>query len=191
MRAYLNGREAASQADDEGSIPFARSNPLLENLDLFRLDLSDPDLIRLVRAAGHHARPLQTYLRGLPVLEGEQVSPAHNRQIEAAERYLEDPSRGLGLRPLPVPGLTGLEVVGSDPPQRNLLLLREGEVLGGIRSGLPLVREPWRGRGLGALLVLISDIEGGRFLRPVAYSVSGAGARRAAHALHVRIGAGA
>ncbi len=25
MRVYLNGREAASQADDEGSIPFTRS----------------------------------------------------------------------------------------------------------------------------------------------------------------------
>lgn len=27
MRVYLNGREAASQADDEGSIPFTRSSP--------------------------------------------------------------------------------------------------------------------------------------------------------------------
>lgn len=174
----------------EGSNPFTRSNDLNENSDLFRLDLSDPDLIRLVRAAGHHARPPQAYLRGLPVLEGEQVSPAHNRQIEAAERFLEDPTSRTGLRPILVSGLTGLKVIGSDPPQRNLLLLREGVVLGGIRNGLPLVAQMWRGRGLGALLVLISDIEGGRFLRPVAYSVSGAGARRAAHALQVRIGAG-
>jgi hypothetical protein len=169
----------------------ARSNHLVESPDLFRLDLSDPDLIRLVRAAGHHLRPLQAYLGGLPVLEEHQVSPAHNRQIEAAERFLQDPISRTGLRPIPVPGLTGLEVVGSDLPHRNLLLRREGVVLGGIRSGLPLVSEMWRGRGLGVLLVLISDIEGGRFLRPVAYSVSGAGARRAAHTLQVRIGAGA
>jgi hypothetical protein len=56
-----------------------------------------------------------------------------------------------------------------------------------IRNGLPLVAPEHRGRGLGALLVLISDINGGRFLRPASYSEAGFRARRSAHALQVRI----
>lgn len=56
-----------------------------------------------------------------------------------------------------------------------------------IRNGLPLVAPEHRGRGLGALMVLISDLNGGRFLRPVSYSEAGFRARRSAHALQVRV----
>jgi GNAT superfamily N-acetyltransferase len=154
------------------------------------LDMSDPDLIGRVRAAGHHLRPLEAYLGGLPVLEEAEIRPFQRAQVREAERFLadralwSDPDR---FRPLPVPGLRGARAVATDRPFRNLLLLIGDRPVACVRGGLPYVDPGWRGRGLGALLVLISDLERGRFLCPAAYSVSGAGARRAAHALQVRI----
>jgi len=154
------------------------------------LDLSDPELIARVRAAGHHERTPSAYLGTLPVLEEGAFGPVQWAQIREAERFLtdrsvwSDPDR---FRPLPVPGLIGARVVATERPSRNLVLLVAEEPVACVRSGLPLVAPDWRGRGLGALLVLVSDIEGGRFLCPAAYSVEGARARRSAHALQVRI----
>jgi GNAT superfamily N-acetyltransferase len=89
-----------------------------------------------------------------------------------------------------VPGLIGLRAVSAPGPFRNLVLLEGETPVACIRTGLPFVAPEHRGRGLGALLVLISDINGGRFLCPVSYSEAGYRARRAAHALQVRIMSG-
>lgn len=156
--------------------------------------MSDPDLIARVRDAGHHLRPLEAYLGGLPVLHEAEIGLPRRAQVREAERFLSDralwsdPDR---FRPLRVPGLIGLRAIAMDRPFRNLVLLIGEAPVACIRGGLPFVAPDHRGRGLGALLVLISDLERGRFLCPVAYSVSGAGARRAAHALQVRIAGGA
>lgn len=157
------------------------------------LDTSDPDLISRVRAAGHHLRPLEDYLGRLPVLNEAEIGASQRAQVREAERFLadrapwSDPDR---FRPLQMPGLIGARAIATDWPFRNLVLLIGEGPVACIRSGLPYVEPAWRGRGLGALLVLISDLERGRFLCPAAYSVSGAGARRAAHALQVRIAGG-
>ncbi len=154
------------------------------------LDLSDPDLIARVREVGYHRRSLPDYLGGLAVLGESEIGPAQRAQVSGAERFLadralwSDPDR---FRPLAVPGLRGACAIATDRPFRNLVLLIGEGPVACIRTGLPYVEPAWRGRGLGALLVLISDLERGRFLCPAAYSVSGAGARRAAHALQVRI----
>lgn len=154
------------------------------------LDIFEPDLVARVRDAGHHRRPLPDYMGGLPVLGETEVGPAQRAQVREAERFLADPTAWSDpdrFRPIRVPGLIGARAIATDRPSRNLVLLIGGVPAACIRSGLPFVDPVWRGRGLGALLVLISDLERGRFLRPAAYSVPGAAARRAAHALQVRI----
>lgn len=157
------------------------------------LDPCDPELKRRVIRAGHHARSLEDYLGALPVLREEEFGPVQTKQIREAEHFLADPSHWSDtdrFRPLIIPGLSGARVIATDRPSRNLVLLIGEGPVACIRCGLPLVDPCWRGRGLGALLVLISDIEGGRFLCPASYSVSGARARRAAHALQALIAAG-
>lgn len=158
------------------------------------LDPTCPALAAAVRVAGHNLRSLREYLGDLPVLGEGETGPVQRAQIREAERFLadrtawSDPDR---FRPLEVPGLRGARVLATDRPFRDLVLLVQEEPVACIRSGLPLVAPVWRGRGLGALLVLISDLERGRFLCPAAYSVPGAAARRSAHALQVRIADGA
>jgi hypothetical protein len=154
------------------------------------LDLQDPELVSRVRAAGHHLRPLAAYMGGLPTLKDGEVGVSQRAQIREAERFLadraawSDPDR---FAPLEIPGLRGVRVLAMARPYRNIILLDGVDPVACIRSGLPFVTPAWRGRGLGALLVLISDLERGRFLSPAAYSVSGARARCSAHALQVRI----
>lgn len=154
------------------------------------LDFQDASLIRAVREAGHYRLPLGVYLRSLPVIPEGHFDPVQSAQIRAAERFLAD--RGAWsdrylLEPLEVPGLIGLRAISAPRPFRNLVLLEGEAPVACIRNGLPLVSPDHRGRGLGALLVLISDINGGRFLCPVSYSEAGFRARRSAHALQVRI----
>jgi hypothetical protein len=146
-----------------------------------------PDLISLLKDAGHHRRTLQAYLGRWPVLREDRYGPKENRAIAEARAFLaKGPGQG-PCEPLPVPGLDGIEpliigVLGRD------LLLREGdEIIGGIFNHLPLVPEAQRGRGIGTLLVLISDLKGGRFLRPCSYSEAGFRARCGAHREQVRI----
>ena len=171
----------------------ARSSLPETGSSLYEIDLADPDLVRAVRGAGRHLLPIDAYLRGLPVLLEDELPEVYIRQIRAAERFLSDPglwSDPDRFRPLPVPGLRGLRVISTDLPARNLVLLEGGEGVACIRNGLPLVAPEHRGRGLGTLMVLISDINRGRFLCPVSYSESGYSARRSAHALQVRIMSG-
>lgn len=171
----------------------ARSSPPDAGSGEFRIDLTDQDLIIRVSEAGRHLLPLDAYLRGLPVLAEEELPEIYIRQIRAAERFLadrdlwSDPDR---FRPLTVPGLRGLRAIATERPCRDLVLLEEGEAVACIRGGLPLVAPEHRGRGLGTLLVLISDINGGRFLCPVSYSEAGYRARQSAHTLQVRIMSG-
>lgn len=154
------------------------------------LDLRDASLIRAVREAGHHLLPLDAYLRGLPIIPDDRFDPVQSAQIRAAERFLgdrgawSDPHR---FEPLHAPGLTRVRAIAAPRPFRNLVLFEEGGPVACIRTGVPFVAPEHRGRGLGALLVLISDINGDRFLCPVSYSEAGWRARRSAHALQVRI----
>jgi hypothetical protein len=105
------------------------------------LDMSDPDLIGRVRAAGHHMRPLEAYLGGLPVLEEAEIRPFQRAQVRESERFLadralwSDPDR---FWPLPVPGLRGRDgpAVPQPPPDRGQA--------GRLRPG----RAPLRGPGL-------------------------------------------
>ena len=154
------------------------------------MDLTDPDLIRTVREAGQHLLPLNDYLRRLPVIPDGKHDPTQSTQIRAAERFLADRalwSDPVRFPPLKIPGLTGPRVNAAPRPFRNLVLLEGEEPVACIRNGLPFVAPEHRGRGLGALLVLISDLNGGRFLCPVSYSEAGFRARCSAHALQVRI----
>lgn len=167
-------------------VRFPSPAPVLSDL----LDLEDRDLILAVRAAGHFRRGLETYLRGLPVLPDDRLGTDEAGQVRAAERFLSDGelwSDPQIFRPIIMPGLRGLRVIATPRPHRNLVLLEKGEAVACIRNGLPLVAPSSRGRGLGTLLVLISDVNDGRFLCPVSYSRSGLRARRSAHALQVRI----
>lgn len=154
------------------------------------MDLTDPDLIRTVREAGQHLLPLNDYLRRLPVIPDGKHDPIQFAQIRAAELFLADrrlwccPDR---FPPLEVPGLTGPRVIAAPRPFRDLVLLEGEAPVACIRNGLPFVPPAHRGGGLGALLVLISDLNGGRFLCPVSYSEAGYRARRSALALQVRI----
>jgi hypothetical protein len=151
------------------------------------LDIDYAGLILSVRSAGQHLLPLDAYLRDLPVIPDGDFGPVQMSQIRAAERFLADPDLWSDYTPLEVPGLTGLRVVATPRRSRNLVLLEGEEGIACVRTGLPYVAPAHRDRGIGALLVLISDINGGRFLHPVSYSESGVRARRSAHALQVRI----
>jgi GNAT superfamily N-acetyltransferase len=154
------------------------------------IDLADQGLIRTVLDAGNHLLSLSAYLRGLPVIPDDRFDPVQSAQIRAAELFLADRSAWSDARwfgPIDVPGLIGLRAISAPRPFRNLVLLEGEAPVACIRNGLPFVSPDHRGRGLGALLVLISDITGGRYLCPVSYSEAGWRARRSAHALQVRI----
>lgn len=137
------------------------------------MDLTDPDLIRTVREAGQHLLPLNDYLRRLPVIPDGKHDPIQFAQIRATVRFLAD--RPLWCCPdrfslLEVPGLTGPRVVAASRPFRDLVVLEREAPVACIRNGLPFARPAHRGRELGALLVLISDLTAGRFLCPVTSS---------------------
>lgn len=56
---------------------------------------------------------------------------------------------------------------------------------GVIRNGVPFVPKTFRGHGIGARMVRASDVFGEACLNPSHFSVSGLGARVAAHRMHV------
>ena len=168
----------------------ARSNDPDPGSGNVRLDLADQGLIRKVLDAGNHLLSLSAYLGGLPIIPDGRFDPVQSAQIRAAELFLAD--RGAWsdpdlFPPLTVPGLARLRVLAAPRPSLSLVVLEGETPVACIRTGLPLVSPDHRGRGLGALLVLISDLNGGRFLRPASYSEAGFRARRSAHALQVRI----
>jgi len=145
------------------------------------------ELISRLKYYGHHRRTLQDYLGRCPVLREDQYGPKENMAIEEAWAFL---AKGPGHGPcksLPVPGLDDIEPVIMGELGRDLLLREGDEIIGGIFNYLPLVPEAQRGRGIGTLLVLISDLNGARFLRPYGYSEAGFRARCGAHREQVRI----
>ena len=148
------------------------------------------DLIRALDAAGNHRRTLQAYLGMRRVISEEAYGPAQVDEIANVRYFVEDWSEERTLyrsRPFRISWLPALDPFTTGTAGQNLILRERGRVIGGTFSRVPFVAEPHRGRGVGALIVLISDLHGDRFLRPCSYSELGFGARCAAHRDQVRL----
>lgn len=146
-----------------------------------------PDLIELLEGAGNHRKTLQAYLGPLPVLRRDQYGAAELEAMSDAELFVAQGPGPMACRRLEVPGLTGIDAFAVGGGGQNLLLTENGVRVGGIFQLLPFVPPAHRGRGLGALMVLISDLNGDRFLFPESYSEEGFRARCAAHRTQVRL----
>lgn len=146
-----------------------------------------PDLIELLEGAGNHRKTLQAYLGPLPVLRRDQYGAAELEAISDAELFVAQGPGPMTCRRLEMPGLIGIDAFAVGGGGQNLLLSEKGVRVGGIFQLLPFVPPAHRGRGLGALMVLISDLNGDRFLFPESYSEEGFRARCAAHRTQVRL----
>jgi hypothetical protein len=146
-----------------------------------------PDLVERIATAGHYRRTLQDYLGRRPVLSDEEQTARHQDAIDNAALFVSRGPGSMRCEPLVVPGLAGIEAFAIGGGFRNLLLHEGGAWVAGIFDKLPFVVAAHRGRGFGTLMVLISDLNEGRYLFPASYSQSGFRARRAAHRAHVRL----
>lgn len=152
----------------------------------------NPELLALLRDAGHHRQTLQAYLGRRRVILETAFGPVQIDEISNVRDFVEDWTDDKPIyrsRPFRMSWLTGLDLFAVGGGGQNLILREHGEVVGGIFGKVPFVPEPHRGRGIGALMVLISDLHGERFLRPTSYSEAGFRARCAAHRDQVRLAA--
>lgn len=142
----------------------------------------------LVRRGGRLVAPwrltLQDYLGPLRVVDA--FGKSETDAIDRARRFLETASFE-DLQGVPCFAASGFRAfVSSGPGVRDLFVTdRSDRPVAVIRRGLPFVLEPYRGFGIGAAMVVTSDVLDEACLCPSHYSRSGLAARVSAHRIHV------
>lgn len=137
-----------------------------------------------------HEMTLREFLRGAPVVPDAKLNRWHREIIrEAAEAILLMGASGQG-RDMAHDGAPGFlfRAVPRNGSTEDMVVIERGtgRTAGGISRGLRWVHPEFRGRGLGAEIVLAAHSERGReFLNPSSYSEGGYRSRVAAHRLAI------
>lgn len=139
-----------------------------------------------------HEMTLREFLGGVPVIPDHRLQRRHHEAIArcaslvpamgsdpAAEEMAYDAMPGFAF--LALPSASGWRACDMAAVERET-----GAVAGGILGGVRWVHPDFRGRGLGAELVLAAYSDPGRtFLMPSSYSEAGHASRVAAHRIAV------
>lgn len=137
-----------------------------------------------------HEMRLAQFIGQHPIIEEADYQPHHHSMLDAAATRIQRLARHPKAREMAYEAAPEFRFLAIDGQGgTDLLVITErstGVVVGGIADATRWVNPEFRGRGLGAELVLAACSEpGSLFLAPVGYSRAGHASRVAAHRLAV------